>query len=245
MNPNLLSSDQEGHSPIIIALDFFDDKLALPLIRSLDPSLCKLKIGQELFTAAGRSFVESLINQGFQIFLDLKFLDIPNTVKQACKVAAEMGVWMLTIHTLGGRVMIETVANELAKYPKAPLLIGVTILTSMEQNDISEIGIETPLLEEVIKLTTLAHDCGANGVVCSSQEAHTLKQTFADELLLVTPGIRLASDKKDDQKRVLTPLAALKAGSDYLVIGRSITQSTNPRKVLDNILFDIQKSTII
>ncbi len=217
---------------VIIALDYPEAAPALLLADKLQPSLCRLKVGKELFTATGPALLERLMNRGFEIFLDLKFHDIPNTTAQACKVAAGLGLWMINVHALGGRKMMEAAREAIANIPLRPKLIGVTLLTSMAQDDLAELGIKATPAELVLRLATLARDSGLDGVVCSAQEAAVLRKEFGDQFCLVTPGIRPANASRDDQSRVMTPLAALQAGANYLVIGRPITQSADPLRAL-------------
>ncbi|MGA9665886.1 MAG: orotidine-5'-phosphate decarboxylase [Gallionella sp.] len=217
---------------VIVALDYPEDSPALLLADKLQPSLCRLKVGKELFTASGPALLERLTNRGFEIFLDLKFHDIPNTTAQACKVAAGLGVWMINVHALGGRKMLEAAREAIANIPRRPKLIGVTLLTSMAQNDLAELGIKATPAELVTRLATLVHDSGLDGVVCSAQEAAALRKEFGDQFCLVTPGIRPANASSDDQSRVMTPSAAMRAGASYLVIGRPITQSADPLRAL-------------
>ncbi|MBI3146685.1 MAG: orotidine-5'-phosphate decarboxylase [Pseudogulbenkiania sp.] len=240
MNP-LVSANLSGApvSPVIVALDFADAASALAFAARLDPAECRVKVGKELFTASGRSLVESLAARGFQVFLDLKFHDIPNTVAHACKVAAEAGVWMVNVHASGGRRMMTAAREALEQYSQRPLLIAVTVLTSMEAADLAEIGITVPPQEQVLRLARLARDSGLDGVVCSAQEASLLKTELGQEFKLVTPGIRLPDSAADDQRRVMTPTAALAAGADYLVIGRPITKAAEPLEVLCKINQDI------
>ncbi|AUH50447.1 orotidine-5'-phosphate decarboxylase [Chromobacterium sp. ATCC 53434] len=239
MNPLIASGDAPVVSPVVVALDFADAAGALAFASRLDPSECRLKVGKELFTASGRSLVESLVARGFQVFLDMKFHDIPNTVAQACKAAAEAGVWMVNVHASGGRRMMEAAREALAGYSQRPLLIAVTVLTSMESSDLAEIGIDVSPQQHVLRLATLTRDCGLDGVVCSAQEAVMLKRELGGDFQLVTPGIRLVDGATDDQRRVMTPLAALEAGSDYLVIGRAITGAADPLATLRAINQDI------
>jgi orotidine-5'-phosphate decarboxylase len=241
MNP-LLSAELalETRSPVIVALDFHDAHAALDFAARLDPSECRIKIGKELFTASGRDLVESLVLRGFQVFLDLKFHDIPNTVAQACKMAAESGVWMVNVHASGGRRMMTAAREALSGMSQRPLLIAVTVLTSMDASDLVEIGIEASPESHVARLATLTRDCGLDGVVCSAQEAAALKARFGTGFRLVTPGIRLTDSAADDQRRVMTPTAALAAGADYLVIGRPITRADQPLEVLRKINQDIE-----
>lgn len=221
--------------PVIVALDFASAEKTLDFVQQLEPSLCQLKIGKELFTATGRYLVEQLVLQGYRIFLDLKYHDIPNTVASACKVAADMGVWMVDMHALGGRRMMEAAAEAVSNYSQSPLLIAVTVLTSMTQSELAETGMNLPIDEAVVRLAELSRQAGMNGVVCSAQEATLLRQQLGQDFLLVTPGIRLSTDIKDDQRRIMTPKAALAAGSSYLVMGRPITQSEHPSALLQQI----------
>ena len=217
---------------IIVALDYPSAKNALALVERLEPTLCRLKVGKELFTAAGPVLVEQLIGRGFGIFLDLKFHDIPNTVAQACKVAADLGVWMVNVHALGGRKMLMAAREAIDNSGHQPELIAVTMLTSMAQDDLADIGISAKPAEMVLRLATLARDSGLDGVVCSAQEAALLRRECGREFCLVTPGIRPVFASHDDQSRIMTPQAAVQAGSSYLVIGRPITQATDPLQVL-------------
>lgn len=213
---------------IIIALDYPQAAPALDLADRLDPTQCRLKVGKELFTASGPMLVEQLMRRGFDIFLDLKFHDIPNTTAQACKAAAGLGVWMVNVHALGGRRMMETAREALANCAQQPRLIAVTMLTSMAQEDLRDLGITATPAEMVLRLAMLARDSGLDGVVCSAQEAALLRERCGSEFCLVTPGIRPAQASLDDQSRVMTPQAAMQAGSSYLVIGRPITKAADP-----------------
>lgn len=225
-----------ARTPVIVALDFANEHDTLAFVRRLSPELCQLKIGKELFTATGRSLVEKLIQQGFKLFLDLKYHDIPNTVAQACKVAANMGVWLVDMHASGGRRMMEAAADAVANDRHRPQLIGVTVLTSMEQGDLRELGFTQTPEELVLAWAALAKDSGLDGVVCSAHEAQALRQSLGKEFLLVTPGIRLdVAGNNDDQRRIMTPQQALAAGSSYLVMGRPITQAADPVAVLRQI----------
>ncbi|HFC8517196.1 TPA: orotidine-5'-phosphate decarboxylase [Neisseria weaveri] len=234
MNPLITDFQTPAQrTPVIIALDFANETDTLNFVRRLDPGLCQLKIGKELFTATGRSLAEKLINQGFKLFLDLKYHDIPNTVAQACKVAADMGVWMVDMHASGGRRMMEAAAEAVANHTQKPLLIGVTVLTSMEQNDLADIGFTQPVDELVVRWAKLAQHSGLDGVVCSAHEAAPLRRELGGEFVLVTPGIRLdIAGNNDDQRRIMTPQQALAAGSTYLVMGRPVTQAADPVAVL-------------
>jgi len=217
---------------IIVALDYPEAAPALALVGRLQPSLCRMKVGKELFTAAGPKLIEQLQQCGFGVFLDLKFHDIPNTAAQACKAAAALGVWMVNVHALGGRKMLEAAREAVAQSTHHPKLIAVTMLTSMAQQDLADIGIHATPAEMVLRLATLAQDSGLDGVVCSAQEAALLRKQCGHEFCLVTPGIRPVQASLDDQSRVMTPLAALQAGSSYLVIGRPITQAADPLQAL-------------
>ena len=226
-------------TPIIVALDFPSRETALELARQLDPKQCRVKVGKELFTRCGPAVVEDLQRQGFEVFLDLKFHDIPNTTAMAVKAAAELGVWMVNVHCSGGLRMMLACREELAKLSgPRPLLIGVTVLTSMEQGDLSGIGLNVSPAEQVMRLAALAAQAQKDGLVCSAQEASAL-QAANDQLQLVTPGIRPAGSAADDQKRILTPHQALAAGSDYLVIGRPISQAENPAAALAAIVIEL------
>ena len=227
---------------IIIALDYPAAAPALVLADRLQPALCRLKVGKELFTAAGPALLEQLMRRGFEIFLDLKFHDIPNTAAQACKAAAGLGVWMVNVHALGGRKMLEAAHEAIANSTQRPKLIAVTMLTSMAQEDLADIGIDATPAEMVLRLAILARDSGLDGVVCSAQEAALLRKQCGNEFCLVTPGIRPAQASLDDQSRVMTPLAALQAGSSYLVIGRPITRAVDPLQALLDINQEIGES---
>ncbi|MCY1277305.1 Orotidine 5'-phosphate decarboxylase [compost metagenome] len=226
-------------TPIIVALDFPTREAALALADRLDPKLCRAKVGKELFTRCGPSIVEELGKRGFEVFLDLKFHDIPNTTAMAVKAAAEMGVWMVNVHCSGGLRMMAACRETLDTLngPK-PLLIGVTVLTSMEREDLAGIGLDVEPQEQVLRLAGLAERAGLDGLVCSAQEAPALKAAHP-ALQLVTPGIRPAGSAQDDQRRILTPRQALDAGSDYLVIGRPISQATDPATALAAIAADL------
>lgn len=222
-------------SRVIVALDYADMKSAMALADRLDPAACKLKVGKELFTAAGPDFVARLARRGFDIFLDLKFHDIPNTVAQACKAAARLGVWMVNVHALGGRAMMTAAREAIESVPRKPKLIAVTVLTSMAETDLREVGIDASPLVEAMRLAELAGDCGLDGVVCSAHEAAAIRDRLGNHFLRVTPGIRLPEDAAGDQKRVMTPLIAVESGASYLVIGRSVTRAADPLAVLARI----------
>jgi orotidine-5'-phosphate decarboxylase len=222
-----------------VALDYADADSALALVSQLNPVLCRLKVGKELFTAAGPQLVEQFMRHGFEVFLDLKFHDIPNTVAQACKAAATLGVWMVNVHALGGRRMMEAAHEALANFNKPPRLIAVTVLTSMAQADLAEVGILVSPSEQVLHLAALAQASGLDGVVCSAQEAALLRKQAGNVFCLVTPGIRPAEASADDQSRIMTPRAALENGSSYLVIGRPITKAVDPLLALQQIANEI------
>jgi orotidine-5'-phosphate decarboxylase len=224
---------------IIVALDYNTAEAAAALVARLDPQLCKLKVGKELFTAAGPAWVEHLVGQGYGVFLDLKFHDIPHTVAQACKAAAALGVWMVNVHALGGRAMMTAAREALEDLPQRPKLIAVTVLTSMGPNDLADLGIAEAPHQLVRRLARLARNCKLDGVVCSAQEAAMLREEQGPDFCLVTPGIRPASASKDDQNRVMTPIEALRAGANYLVIGRPITQAPDPLQALQAIRQEI------
>lgn len=220
-------------SRIIIALDFDRADHALGLVAKLDPHLCRLKVGKELFTIAGPQLVEKLSNGGFDVFLDLKFHDIPNTVSKACKAAASMGVWMVNVHALGGKSMLQAAREALPT--DTTKLIAVTLLTSMDRSDLQDIGLQGEPDQIVQRLALLTKDCGLDGIVCSALEAKNLRNKMGHDFCLVTPGIRPADGNLDDQKRVATPLQAINDGADYLVIGRPITQAKDPLLALQQI----------
>ena len=224
------------NKPILVALDYDNRNDALQLIDKLDPDMCRLKIGKEMFTLFGPQIVTDIHSRGFDLFLDLKFHDIPNTVAKAVSAAAELGVWMTNVHASGGLAMMEAAKRALEKYgDKAPLLIAVTVLTSMSDDELQLLGINVPASEHVLRLAALTQRAELDGVVCSAQEASLLKAEFGQEFKLITPGIRPVGSDKGDQHRVMTPPQALAAGSDYLVIGRPITKALDPLKALQEI----------
>lgn len=230
-----------AQSPIVVALDFEQKAAALDLVSRLDPSLCRLKVGKEMFTHFGPDFVQTLHQRGFEVFLDLKFHDIPNTVAKAVQAAADLGVWMVNVHASGGGRMMAAAREALQPYAAArPLLIAVTVLTSMEQADLTELGINRTVAEQVQHLAGLTQQAGLDGVVCSAQEAQMLKRQFGQDFCLVTPGIRPSFATADDQKRVMTPKEARSAGVDYMVIGRPITKASDPLAALQAIYQEIQ-----
>lgn len=220
---------------ILVALDYSNAADTLALVDRLDPALCRLKIGKELFTSCGPAIVEQVMAKGFEVFLDLKFHDIPNTCAKAVKAAADLGVWMVNVHASGGRRMMEAAREVIEGYSQKPLLIGVTVLTSMEQSDLRDIGLDVEPQEQVVRLAKLTQTAGLDGVVCSAQEASLLRSTLGPDFDLVTPGIRPADSAADDQRRIVTPADAIALGSTYLVIGRPITQSADPIATLQKI----------
>ena len=223
-------------SKIIVALDYEKESDALALVDQIDPSLCRLKVGKEMFTTLGMNFVKQLHQRHFDVFLDLKYHDIPNTVARAVRSAADLGVWMVDLHASGGLRMMEEAKRILEPYGKdAPLRIAVTVLTSMEDLDLLQIGINASPMEQVLRLAHLTQRAGLDGVVCSPQEVEILRHACGEEFKLVTPGIRPIGADFGDQRRVMTPTAAVRAGSDYLVIGRPITKADNPVEVLRSI----------
>ncbi|CAM3705240.1 orotidine-5'-phosphate decarboxylase [Parendozoicomonas haliclonae] len=228
-------------SPLIIALDYPHADQALAMADRLDPAKCRVKVGKELFTSAGPAVVEALQAKGFDVFLDLKFHDIPNTASKAVKAAAELGVWMVNVHASGGRRMMEACREELEALtlPQKPLLIAVTVLTSMSAEDMAELGFGSPE-QQVLKLATLAKNSGMDGVVCSAMESALLKSELGQSFQLVTPGIRPEGFGSGDQRRIVTPSKAMLNGSDYLVVGRPVTQSNTPVDVLDSIINSLQ-----
>lgn len=237
-----MSSPQTvNHSPILVALDYDDRQRALAFVDRIDPQSCRLKIGKEMFTLFGPQLVRDLQQRGFDIFLDLKFHDIPNTTAHAVAAAADLGVWMVNVHASGGARMMTAAREALLPFGKdAPMLIAVTVLTSMEASDLREIGIDLAPADHAERLARLTRDCGLDGVVCSAQEAARFKSAIGQDFTLVTPGIRPAGSAAGDQRRIMTPPQALQAGVDYMVIGRPITQSDNPEQALQAILASIR-----
>ena len=227
---------------IIVALDYAGAASAMTLVTRLDPALCRVKVGKELFTAAGPELVRVLTARGFEVFLDLKFHDIPNTVAAACRAAAGLGVWMLNVHASGGRRMLSAAHEALADLPQRPLLIAVTVLTSMSAEDLNETGVAGVPADQVLRLARLTQACKLDGVVCSAQEAALLRADLGADFRLVTPGIRPAGSEAGDQRRVMTPAEALRAGATDLVIGRPITGAADPLAALKQIQSDIQNT---
>lgn len=229
-----------NNSRIIVALDYADSNKALEFVDRVEPAFCRVKVGKELFCRSGPDFVRGLVKRGFDVFLDLKFHDIPNTVAQACAAAADLGVWMINVHALGGLKMMEAARTALTSNPNPPLLIAVTVLTSLGDEDIHAIGLSGNAAQNVQRLATLASHAGMDGVVCSPQEIAALRAATGKDFYLVTPGIRPAGSAQDDQKRVMTPREAVTHGADYLVIGRPITAATDPMQVLTAITSEIE-----
>ena len=230
-------SDSEAR--VIVALDYPGEDAAWALVEQLDTGMCRLKIGKEMFTRLGPAFVDRLVRRGFDVFLDLKYHDIPNTVAAACEAAADLGVWMMNVHASGGRRMMETAMERLAQRSQRPLLIAVTILTSLSQAELAEIGFPGSPEENVLRLAGLANDSGLDGVVCSPREAASLRERLGDDFMLITPGVRPATASLDDQTRVMTPADAIRAGSSYLVVGRPVTAAPDPLAALQAINAEI------
>ena len=228
-----------SESRVIVALDFPKADAALKLALTLNPALCKVKVGKELFVSAGPDIVEKLARLGFDVFLDLKFHDIPNTIASACRAAANLGAWMINVHVTGGRAMLDA-ARKAVPGPQ-PKLVAVTLLTSLTSDDLNDLGIAGGHDAVVLRWAKLAHECGLDGVVCSPLEAAMLKQSLGKVFLTVTPGIRLG-ESRDDQKRVSTPIQAIEYGADYIVIGRPVTEAKNPYEVLCDINQQIEVS---
>ncbi|CAM3493842.1 orotidine-5'-phosphate decarboxylase [Xenorhabdus nematophila ATCC 19061] len=232
----MTSVDKQIDSPVIVALDYDNQHSALEFVDKIDPQSCRLKVGKEMFTLYGPQFVQALHQRGFEVFLDLKFHDIPNTTARAVVAAAEMGVWMVNVHASGGARMMAAAKEALLPYGKdAPLLIAVTVLTSMEQSDLSGIGVDVTPAQQAERLALLTKQCGLDGVVCSAHEAQQLKTVCGKAFQLVTPGIRPEGVEAGDQRRIMTPPQAVQAGVDYMVIGRPITRAENPALALQQI----------
>mgnify|MGYP002700329769 FL=1 len=229
----LLNADQ---SPIVVALDYPTPKQAIEMAKQLDPSKCRVKVGKELFTASGPVILEQLHKMDFDVFLDLKFHDIPNTCAGAVAAAAELGVWMVNVHASGGERMMNAAAEAIANKNNKPLLIAVTVLTSMEQSDLAGIGLDIQPRQQVERLAKLAKQSGMDGVVSSAQEIEMIKNLCGNDFLTVTPGIRPAGSAAGDQRRIMTPQEAVNIGGDYLVIGRPITQAENPKQACLDII---------
>lgn len=222
------------NKPVIVALDFDNESDVLNLVDQLSPDYCRLKVGKELFTACGPAIVKILVSRNFDVFLDLKFHDIPNTVAHALKAARNLGVWMVNVHASGGARMMDA-ARAALNDKNDPLLIAVTVLTSMEEAELRQVGVSTPLDQHILNLARLSEGSGLDGVVCSAMESAMLRESFGKEFCLVTPGIRPADSVQDDQRRIVTPKDAIKSGSHFLVIGRPITKAANPAEALREI----------
>ncbi len=229
-------------SRLIIALDFPTAAQALAFVEPLSPAQCKLKVGFELFVAAGPDFVRQLTGRGFEVFLDLKFHDIPNTVASACKAAAGLGVWMINVHAAGGATMMQAAREALQGFANPPKLIAVTVLTSMDKTQLAGTGVSVEPAQQVQHLAQLTASSGLDGVVCSAQEAVMLRETLGADFLLVTPGIRPAGSEQGDQSRVMTPEQARQAGVSYVVVGRPITQAADPQAVIAHINRELQEA---
>ena len=222
-------------SPIIVALDM-ESKRALELAKKLNPQECKVKVGSQLFTIGGPLLIEKLNDLGFDVFLDLKFHDIPNTVRKAVEATIKMGVWMLNVHSLGGKEMLRAAYEAVEKVSIKPLLVGVTVLTSLNDRALREVGLGLNIEDQVLLLAELCQAEGLNGVVCSPNELSILRKHLSEDFLLVTPGIRSSEFEKDDQKRISTASEAISSGADYIVIGREISNDVNPRRKIRQIL---------
>lgn len=238
----IASSHSVTHSPVVVALDYDNRDSALAFVDGIDPRSCRLKVGKEMFTLFGPQLVRDLISRGFDVFLDLKFHDIPNTTARAVAAAAELGVWMVNVHAGGGARMMTAAKEALAPFGNdAPLLIAVTVLTSMEADDLQGLGITLSPADQAERLARLTQQCGLDGVVCSAHEAVRFKAAFGREFKLVTPGIRPAGSDAGDQRRIMTPAEAQEAGVDYMVIGRPITRAANPAQALRDILASLKQ----
>lgn len=239
--------DDRDSSKIIVALDYDNKREALEMAKCLDPNLCKVKVGLELFISCGPEIIKDLHALGYKIFLDLKFHDITNTVIKSCLVASDLGVWMINVHSSGGKNMMQKCKNEIFKSNKKILILGVTILTSMNENEIREVGYTDNLKDQVLKMAKLCYESKLDGVVCSSQESKLIKSKFKENFICVCPGIRSDNDKNNDQKRISTPKMAASSGADYIVVGRPITKSSDPLASLIAIKkeFDESACTII
>lgn len=237
------SSRSKTDSPIVVALDYDNRDKALAFVDRIDPQDCRLKVGKEMFTLYGPQLVRDLHDRGFEVFLDLKFHDIPNTTAKAVVAAAQLGVWMVNVHASGGARMMQAARDALTPFGKdAPLLIAVTVLTSMEASDLADIGITLSPAAHAERLAKLTQQCGLDGVVCSAQEAVQFKSVLGQEFKLVTPGIRPEGSEAGDQRRIMTPQQAQQAGVDYMVIGRPVTQSADPSQTLRDILAGLREA---
>lgn len=235
--PTTTAFPKPSKAPLIVALDYANEDLALNMASQLNPENCRVKVGKELFTRSGPQVVRKLTDMGFEVFLDLKFHDIPNTVAKAVLAAAESGAWMVNVHASGGTEMMEAASESLNTLPKEqrPMLIAVTVLTSMNESQLKGLGIQRSLNDQVLHLASLAAKAGIDGVVCSAQEAAAIKQVCGRGFVTVTPGIRPVGSDLGDQQRVMTPAEAIANGSDYLVIGRPITAASKPMDIVNSI----------
>jgi len=239
MSSNIAEPADACNSPLVVALDYASLDDALTMAALLNPQQCRVKVGKELYTRCGPLVLEKLHAMGFEVFLDLKFHDIPNTTANAVAVAADLGVWMVNVHASGGQRMMAACAEKLSHFKQRPLLIGVTVLTSMQQDDLAGIGLDIEPKRQVQRLAGLSQQSGLDGVVCSSHEVTQLKSSLGKDFCLVTPGIRPTFAARGDQRRIMTPREALTAGSDYLVIGRPITQADIPLDALAKIMDEL------
>jgi orotidine-5'-phosphate decarboxylase len=239
---SMQNSTSHVASPIVVALDYPTPAQAIKMAKQLDSSKCRVKVGKELFTASGPAIIEQLHKLNFDVFLDLKFHDIPNTCAGAVAAAAELGVWMVNVHASGGERMMTAAAEAIANKNNKPLLIAVTVLTSMEQIDLAGIGLDLNPQQQVERLAKLSKQSGMDGVVSSAQEIGLIKELCGQNFLTVTPGIRPAGSTAGDQRRIMTPLQAANAGGDYMVIGRPITQSENPQQACIDIINSLSAS---
>jgi len=231
-----------AYKPIIVALDFPTETEAWQMVELLDPARCRLKIGKELFTRAGPGLVRRVIDGGFDVFLDLKYHDIPNTVAAACSAAADLGCWMINVHASGGRAMMDAACERLAHRHARPLLVAVTVLTSMDEAAVGEVGFGADPHSLVLRLAGLSQECGMDGVVCSAHEIQSIKRRCGEKFIAVTPGVRPQGRGHDDQLRVATPAQAIDAGADFLVIGRPITRAKDPAAAIDAIYAEVSGS---
>lgn len=224
---------------LVVALDFSDHASADALVSQLDPALCRLKVGKELFTRTGPVSIEQWQGRGFDVFLDLKFHDIPNTVAAACRAAADLGVWMINVHALGGRRMLEAARASIGEGTERPLLVAVTVLTSLDDADLSDLGLSVSAAELASRLAEVSRETGCDGVVCSARDAESMRSRFGEDFMLVAPGIRPSGSGVDDQRRTMTPAEAVRAGADYLVVGRPVTAAPDPAGALRELAAEI------